>query len=254
MARNLGANGNAGPQPPSQALPVLYRTAQVITFARHGGAGVSALTNFAFAKDAVAVPLAADEMYVAQAYYPIVFTGNDPPVPMAVLGISRNLFVDAEGKWRQGAYLPAYVRRYPFILGRQGGGDAAFLAIDETASCFIAAGGEPFFVNGAPSDLSRKALDFCLALETQLNIARTFGEALLAAGILMTRRADLRMNDGNRLTLDGFRVIDEALYDALPNDTILLWRRNGWLGLLYAQLLSMRKWQELPLAAPSASA
>jgi hypothetical protein len=253
MAGNVGTNGSAGSEPaPGQGWPVLYRSAQIVSLARHGGAGVSPLTSFAFAKDAIAVPLAADEMFVAQAHYPIVFTGNDPPVPMAVLGISRNLFVDAEGNWRPGAYLPAYVRRYPFILGRAAAGETPYLAIDETASCFVPAGGEPFFANGAPSELSRKALDFCLAFETQLTIARAFAEALRAAGVLVTRRADLRLNDGSRLTLDGFRVIDEALYDVLPNDTVLLWRRNGWLGLLYAQLLSMRKWQELPLAAPSA--
>jgi hypothetical protein len=253
MAETAGTNGSVVTQPaPAQGWPVLYRSAHIVNLARHGGGGMTPLTNFAFAKDAVAVPLAADEMFVAQAYFPIVFTGNDPAVPMAVLGISRNLFVDGEGKWRPGAYVPAYVRRYPFILGRTGAGDAPYLAIDETASCYVAAGGEPFFANGAPSELARKALDFCLAFETQLTIARTFAEALHAAGVLVTRRADLRLNDGNRVTLDGFRVIDEALYDALPNDTILLWRRNGWLGLLYAQLLSMRKWQELPLAAPSA--
>lgn len=230
--------------------PVLYRNPVVLTVARHGKAGVKQITDFGFARPANSVPVGADEMLAAQSHFPIVFTGTDPAAPVAVLGIVRNLFVEEDGRWRAGAYIPAYLRRYPFLLARGVSAKETYLAVDEGADAFALDGGQPLFLGDAPSDLARRALEFCLAFEVQLDIARAFAEAARGAGLLATRRADLRLNDGNRLSLDGFRVIDEARFDTLPNETFLLWRRNGWLGLAYAHLLSMRKWHDLPVAGP----
>ncbi|MGH6975962.1 MAG: SapC family protein, partial [Stellaceae bacterium] len=50
--------------------------------------------------------------------------------------------------------------------------------------------------------------------------------------------------------LQRFRVIDEARFDALPDELFLRWRRAGWLGLAYSHLLSMRRWQSF--VAPAA--
>jgi len=250
MAESVGINAA-----PADALPPLYRAPQMLNAERHRTVGVTEINDFSFAKDAGALPLGADELFLAQAHYPIVFTGNDPPVPVAVLGIGRNLFIESDGRWRRGAYIPAYIRRYPFILAKPAPSASSFLAIDESAACVNwNGGGRPLYDGDKPSTLARQALEFCLAFEMQLGVARNFAEALRAAGILVVRRADLRFNDGSRRTLDGFRVIDEGLFDAMPNDTFLSWRRNGWLGLVYAHLLSMRNWQGLPvgsLAAPT---
>src|SRR5690606_23806240 len=68
------------------------------------------------------VPLAAVELYEAARDYPIVFTGSEDASPVAILGLraGENLFIDANGRWANGTYVPAFVRRYPFILSRGG--------------------------------------------------------------------------------------------------------------------------------------
>src|SRR5262245_49510004 len=70
-----------------------------------------------------ALPLSFTEFSVACRDYPIAFlnagdAGNF--VPMVVLGLEtqQNLFVTKDGVWETSAYVPAYVRRYPFCMTR----------------------------------------------------------------------------------------------------------------------------------------
>ena len=86
-------------------------------------------------------------------------------------------------------------------------------------------------------------MQFCAAFQQQLDLARTIGEAVAAAGLLATRRVDIRLANGQTLSLDGFRIIDETKFLALPDETFLAWRKNNWLGLIYAHMLSMRRWE-----------
>ncbi len=58
------------------------------------------------------------EFAVAARHYPIVFSNSAPHLPVTVCGLQTgsNAFVGNDNRWTQGCYVPAYVRRYPFIL------------------------------------------------------------------------------------------------------------------------------------------
>ena len=72
--------------------------------------------NAAFAACATAIPLVLTDFVPAARSYPILFTA-DTAAPIALTGLQRSdLFVDAAGAWAPDCYVPAYVRRYPFIL------------------------------------------------------------------------------------------------------------------------------------------
>ena len=71
----------------------------------------------------------------------------------------------------------------------------------------------------------------------------------MSNSLLTPKRVDIQIPDGTRISLDRFRIVDEARFDALPDATFLTWRRRGWLGLVYAHFLSMRRWQGF--AAPN---
>src|SRR5437773_2591744 len=98
------------------ALPLFYRRPRVLQPALHGSLSLKDGPDLGYAKQANAVPLLAAEMAAACRHLPIVFTDGINPQPVAVLGLreQQNLFVDAQGHWLPGAYVPAYVRRYPF--------------------------------------------------------------------------------------------------------------------------------------------
>jgi hypothetical protein len=107
------------------------------------------------------VPLLASEFFECAREYPIVFArGQSGPLPAVLLGLreSENLFVDADGKW--GArYVPAFVRRYPFVPANGSGGDL-LVCIDESSPCFSTTEGEALFADGKPTPQLEHAIKF----------------------------------------------------------------------------------------------
>ncbi|HAX92008.1 MAG TPA: SapC family protein, partial [Rhodospirillaceae bacterium] len=116
-------------------MPMFYSSIRPLDMEKDGGMFVSAPKNFNFAAKTNAVPLLVDEFPMAAAHYPIVFAAGDSPVPAAVVGVSNdtNLFLDDNGQWLGGSYLPAYVRRYPFLLMDDPNQKQYVLCIDETS-------------------------------------------------------------------------------------------------------------------------
>src|ERR1700722_19140034 len=105
------------PQPPARnddnALPMFYRAPRPLDRAKDAKMKVSRPSNFNFTAGTIAIPLLVDEFPLAAAYYPIVFADGPLPIPASVVGLKNdsNLFLDQDGRWVNGAYLPAYVRR-----------------------------------------------------------------------------------------------------------------------------------------------
>lgn len=80
----------------------------------------------------ISSPAVIDEFVVASRHLPIVFVPTaSKPTPVFLLGAQpgENRHVDPAGAWT-GGYVPAYVRRYPFIIGDNAGAEP-LVCIDE---------------------------------------------------------------------------------------------------------------------------
>jgi len=113
--------------------PVLYKNPQPLNAERHKGKSLRAVTSYAFAARANSVPMNGNEFPLVMHDYPIVFTPGDPITPVAVMGMraDQNLFVAPNGAWMEGRYIPAYIRRYPFIFTDLTQQQKLVLSIDE---------------------------------------------------------------------------------------------------------------------------
>lgn len=230
------------------ALPLFYRKPRVLHPAAHGDRSLAASPGFGFAARSNAVPVVAEEIAVAGRHFPIVFSNEVAPHPVAILGLKeqQNLFVDEAGHWREGVYIPAYVRRYPFIFLENDGGTELTLCVDEAAESLVAGRDNPLFdAKGEPTPLTRSALAFCRDYQAQHKLAAEFAAAVVAADLLVEHRADITLRDGQRMSLSGFKVIDERRFAALPDETFLQWRRKGWLPLAYSHFFSIGAWSAL---------
>jgi len=236
--------GGAADRPPA---PQFYREPVILDAVAHARLRLKAQQRFPFAAETNSIVLAADEFYVAQAHYPIVFTLAEPVSALAVVGLgaAHNLFVNEDGTWREGSYVPAYVRRYPFVMVESAGSDNLTLAIDQAAEALSVLEGELLFIAGRPSPTTQRVLEFCAAFQRQTDAARQFAAALVEHEVLVENQAQLNLPSGAATALSGFQVIDEARFNALPDEVINDWRRRGWLGLVYAQLMSMHRWDAL---------
>jgi hypothetical protein len=227
--------------------PMFYTAPRPLDRVRDASLRISRPSNFRFADKTNAIPLLVDEFPMAAAYYPIVFAAGAMPIPAAVVGLrnDQNLYIDEAGQWRAGGYLPAYVRRYPFILMDDPEQKQFVLCIDETSDMFSASGEYPLFEGENPSEFTQSAMEFCAALRQQGEATDAFVLALKEHDLLIPNDAQIDLPDGSRLQLGGFLVIDPVKFDALPDAVYLDWKRKGWIGLVYAHLLSSHRWQNL---------
>lgn len=234
----------ASPPSVAPALPLFYRRPIAMDPARHGRLRLGPPGDLRFARKANAVALLGPEFPQAARFYPIVFTSGGHALPAAVLGLKAddNLLVDGNGQWEAGAYVPAYVRRYPFIFVEQPDGQRLTLCIDEASEQLAADGPRPLFDGDQPAEATRQALELCMSFQRDAAATRAFVQALEAKELLVERRADVALDHGGRLALGGFRVVDEAKFNALDDATFLDWRRRGWIGLIYCHLLSSGNW------------
>jgi hypothetical protein len=225
-------------------LPVFYQRPSPL----NAEVTLDAVASFDFARTTNAVPINAVEFAAAQRDYPIVFSNDAAPVAMAVLGLEerRNLFVDRSGRWAEGCYVPAYVRRYPFIFMEAESGTEWVLCIDEAAAVVRDDGnGEALFSGGAPAVVTKQALEFCTAFQREAAVTRALATALLDAGLLEPSGVNIAHDGGPERALAGFQVIDETKLLAVPDATLLEWRQQGFLAPIHAQIFSAGAWAGL---------
>jgi len=226
-------------------LPLFYRAPQFLHSDLHATWRLKP-GDAAFTADAPYVPIVVGELAAASRNYPIVFAADDAQ-PIAVLGLERcNLFVE-EGRWDKDAYVPAYVRRYPFgfIATVNPGGFA--LAIDAGSDRVVQSGdeGTALFEDGKPSELTQQALSFCDAFGRDAEATRLFATALREKDLLIDRRADATLPDGRKLGLEGFQIVDAEKFAKLDDETILAWHRQGLLALVHFHLASLGRFSDL---------
>ncbi len=242
-----GASANGAAAAPESALPVFYHRPRPLNAVADAGHSLKSAGNYNFARATNSVVVNTIEFPFVMRCYPIVFTTTLPRAAVAVLGLmdSENLFLSEDGAWAADCYIPAYVRRYPFILMEQPGSTELLLCVDD-ASGLVGAGGErPLFADGKPTPLVQEALKFCSEFHAQHNSTSEFVRVLSEHKLLAPNEARITMNSGQQLTLRGFDVIDEAKFNALPDDIFLDWRRRGWLHLAYCHFMSMANWARL---------
>jgi len=237
----------AAPVHEAHALPMFYKRPFVLQAQVHSEVSLKRASSFRFAAQTNAVPLTTQELFHAQRDYPIVFTNEPVPMPMGVVGLQDrvNLYVEPDGSWRRGAYVPAYVRRYPFLFSEQAESQDLTLCVDEGSELLEATTANPFFRDGKPTEITQKALEFCLAYQRQHEATREFGRTLAQVELLAPKDATVKLPSGESIVVRGFKMIDEGKFNQIPQDTFLDWRSKGWIALIYSHLLSLGAWDRL---------
>jgi hypothetical protein len=216
---------------------------------RHRRRRVQAASGFGFARKAHSVVLAAVEFGEASKEYAIVFTRTPAGkvVPVVLLGLrgGENLFVDDQDHW-DARYIPAFVRRYPFVLAQLPGQANLAVCVDEAFPGWNVAEGEALFdEQGHDTPFLRNALDFLGQYQREHLRTEAFCARLEEAGVLKEMNARASLADGRAFTVDGLLVVDEPKLLALPDATVLAWFRSGELHLAYLHLASLSNLQRL---------
>lgn len=225
----------------TQTTAFFYQKPVVLDREQHKGLRLKA-ADARFAAKNQAVPLLAAEFPEACLEYPIVFTqGQDGQwLSLALTGLqaNANAFVDAKGLWNA-RYVPASVRRYPFILA-EGANDQLSLAADLAAPQLGTEGEALFDDKGEPTELAKNVLQMLADFQNQAKATSALAKQLSEAGLLTQQNLQVRLGEERSAVVEGVWIIDEAKLRQLPDDKVLAWFKGGELAAIHAQMLSLR--------------
>jgi hypothetical protein len=207
-----------------------------------------ASTGLAFARGTHSLLLAATELPMAALDYPCVFVSTPQGHALiALVGLrdGENLVVDADGHWAEQRYVPAFVRRYPFVLAEQPGSPEMTVCFDEGyEGCNQTEGEAVFDANGQPTPYLQGVQNLLLGYHQDLQTTSQWVAEVAELGLLAERSIG-HEHKGQRTVLQGFSVIDEAKLKALSPDTLQSLFASGALGWIHAHLLSMNNVSKL---------
>ncbi len=230
---------------PTPELPLFYSALQPLNSAQHGNSKIKRIERAPIMGQTHAVPVTVDEFPLLQRFYPIVFSVGEEPVPLALMGLNEgaNVFLDQDGlPVDRNIYIPAYMRRYPFLLARlKPDNDELSLCFDPNSG---AVGdfedGEPLFNGKEPSDATKAVLQFCEQFETAGQRTGAFVRDLKGSGLLMDGEVAIQPEGAPQpFIYRGFRMVDEEKLRELRGDELRKMNQNGMLALIYAHLFSL---------------
>lgn len=236
--------------PNAAALPLLYKDLVPLNSNDHATWKSRMLENAKFMEGQHAVPLTIEEFIPASRNYPIIFSASDNPVPLVLMGMNEgvNTFMNEEGQFDRPAYIPAYVRRYPFMLAKlRPDTDELSLCFDPTSG---AVGeydeGTPLFEDGAPSENTKNILKFCEDFENAGAQTHAFIEEIQKLDLLMDGEVSIQQEGQEKpYVYRGFKMIDETKLRDLRGDAVRKLNQNGILALIHAHLFSLQLMREI---------
>jgi hypothetical protein len=236
---------------PNQGLPLFYNSIEPINLEQHGKMKVRGITSMPELGRTHAVPLTVDEFALVQRHFPIVFSVGGQPVPIALMGLNEgiNVFLDDNGRATDSnLYIPAYLRRYPFLLAKlRPDSDELSLCYDPTSG---AVGdfddGEALFDGDEPSAATKAILEFCEQFEAAGLRTTAFIEDLVKSDLLMDGEVAIQPEGFEQpFVYRGFRMIDEEKVRNLRGDELRKMNQNGMLPLIYAHLFSLSQMRDV---------
>lgn len=236
---------------PTQSLPLFYNSIEPLNLDQHGKMKVRGITGMPELGHTHAIPLTVDEFTLVQRHYPIVFSVGGTPVPIALMGLNEgvNVFLDENGRALDpNMYIPAYLRRYPFLLAKlRPDSDELSLCYDPTSGAIgDFEEGEALFDGDQPSAATKAILEFCEQFEAAGLRTNAFVEDLVKSDLLMDGEVAIQPEGFDQpFVYRGFRMVDEEKVRNLRGDELRKMNQNGMLPLIYAHLFSLSQMRDV---------
>jgi hypothetical protein len=236
---------------PNQNLPLLYSTLEPLNSNQHGNWKIRRLDKSPNMAKVHAVPATVEEFPLLQRHFPVVFSVGDNPIPLALMGLNEgvNVFLDEDGVLvDRSIYVPAYLRRYPFLLAKlRPDSDELSLCVDSSSG---AVGdfedGEPLFDGDQPSEATKAILQFCEQFETAGQRTAAFMDELRKADLLMEGEVAIQPEGQEQpFVYRGFQMVDEEKLRNMRGDELRKMNQNGMLALIFAHLFSLAQTRDI---------
>ena len=236
--------------PQASPLPLFYKDLMPLNSRDHAAWSSRITENATWMVGQHAIPLTAEEFVHASRHFPIVFSAAENPVPLGLMGLNEgvNTFFDADGKLDSPIYVPAYARRYPFMLAK------LTPETEELSLCFDPTsdlvgefeGGAALFDGDQPSESCKATLDFCRNFEEAGFRTQSFVDELVKHDLLMDGEVSIQQAGNDQpFVYRGFKMVDQEKLRDLRGDVLRTMNQNGMLALIFAHLFSLEHMSEV---------
>lgn len=228
---------------------LFYQNVVPLNKQRHAQWAIAATERFDFAREINSVPLTAVEFPSASKEFAIVFARNaDGVMPIVVMGVrnNENLFVDEEGRWTS-SYIPAFVRRYPFVFSTADEGQTLTLCLDEDyPGCSESGEGERLFTDeGENTPYLNRVVEFLRDYQNHFRRTQAFGKKLDTLELLEPMGAQFKTPSGENGSLGGFLVVNREKLKNLPAETLAELAKTDELEMIYLHMNSMTNLRDI---------
>jgi hypothetical protein len=226
---------------------MIYNNIQPLTSDKHRNLSVS-INSYDFIADMASSPLLASEIPQAAAEYAVIFSApNDQGdhTPLAVMGVNQgeNLMLTDEGRINA-RYVPAFIRRYPFVFAGDDNSENLTLCIDEDSKTLDPEGNKGkrlFDDNGEQTEHLKGVLNFLQDYQQRAAMTQSFCKMLKELDLLEPMQANIEFNEhaDKNMSIKGFYAVKREKLKALSDEQLLdLFKKDG-LELIYAHLQSL---------------
>ena len=232
-------------------LPLFYNGLEPLSSEVHANYKVQPSDTAPFLVNQHAIPVTVEEFPLIQRHMPIVFSSGDDAIPIALMGLNEgvNVFISEEGRLIDDTiYVPAYIRRYPYMLARlRPDADELSLCFDPSSPTIGAfEDGDALFTDGQPSELTQNILKFNENFEQAAARTGQFMKEIKELDLLMEGEVTIQQDGIEQpFVYRGFQMIDEKKLSELRGDQLRKISQSGMLPLLYAHLFSLALMREI---------
>lgn len=226
----------------------MFKNIAPINFEANKNTKIKSITNFNFVKETHLASVMVHEFAKCAPIYPIVFLEDktkDQFRPVALLGLEdgENLFVDGD-KW-QASYIPAIVRRYPFVLAGSEGSDRFTICLDKDSEFVNETEGQPLFDdNGKPSESLERVKTYLQELQQMELFTAEFVKYLAEKNMFTPLNMKLRIGKEVK-DMSGAYIINEERLNNLSDEVYLELRNKRYLPVIYSHLASLGQMERL---------
>lgn len=236
---------------PQQSLPLFYKDLEPLSSQTHADFSIRPVDAAPFAVNTHAIPVTVEEFPMAQRFFPIVFSVGDEPVPLGLMGLNEgvNVFFDDDGRLVDKTfYVPAYIRRYPYLLARlRPDSDELSLCFDPSSDAIgNYPEGQRLFDGDQPSEATKAILAFNEQFEQAGQRTAQFVKDLQEMDLLIDGEVSIQPDGATQpFVYRGFLMVDENKLNELRGDQLRKIVQNGMLPLIYAHLFSLAMMREV---------
>ncbi len=236
--------------PQASPLPLFYKDLMPLNSRDHAAWSSRITENATWMVGQHAIPLTAEEFVHASRHFPIVFSVAENPVPLGLMGLNEgvNTFFEEDGKLSTPIYVPAYARRYPFMLAKlTPDTEELSLCFDPTSDLVGEfEGGTALFDGDQPSESCKATLDFCRNFEEAGFRTQSFVDELVKHDLLMDGEVSIQQAGNDQpFVYRGFKMVDQEKLRDLRGDVLRTMNQNGMLALIFAHLFSLEHMSEV---------